>query len=322
MRAAAQSSLHLYAGAVDDYSEVLQREPENADAYYGRGGAYMASGELDKAIINFNQAIQRQVEFKDAYYQRGLAYTYKSMDSGKGLHGKWGSPYGEPKYWKAAIADFSMSIAYREDADSYCQRASTYSALGEKEKALADFNKAVQLAPKYVLARLERSEVYDGLGDFKKALADLDMAARLEPKNPDVYISRAAFFERRGDFNRALAESGRALELKPGSTHGLVIRSFEHGQRQQSDLAFAEINKAIRIDQTLADQAGTPLPKALAGKLAYEYGYRGFLYSQTISGTGSQQLGGMARTWLCPRRNETISRGSRHICSGYRIETR
>ena len=49
-------------------------DPNDADAYYGRGVAYYDLGELRRAIEDYDTAINLDPNYADAYYGRGLAY--------------------------------------------------------------------------------------------------------------------------------------------------------------------------------------------------------------------------------------------------------
>ena len=53
---------------------------------------------------------------------------------------------------------------------------------GEYEKALADFNEAIRLDPKYVLGYKNRAVLYERMGDKDRAAADRDKVKELDPK--------------------------------------------------------------------------------------------------------------------------------------------
>jgi tetratricopeptide (TPR) repeat protein len=42
--------------AIADYTEVIRLDPNYAEAYYGRGDAYLEKGDTDKADKDFDQA--------------------------------------------------------------------------------------------------------------------------------------------------------------------------------------------------------------------------------------------------------------------------
>lgn len=55
-------------------SEAIQRQPNDANAYFNRGYAYEHFGDLHHAIQDFSQVIRISPERPDAYYYRWAAY--------------------------------------------------------------------------------------------------------------------------------------------------------------------------------------------------------------------------------------------------------
>ena len=66
-----------YEKAIEEYDEALRLNPEYANAYASRGGAYMLLGQYERAIQDFDEAIRLNPEYANAYYLR--AFTYQSL---------------------------------------------------------------------------------------------------------------------------------------------------------------------------------------------------------------------------------------------------
>lgn len=47
-----------YEQAIADFSEVIQKDPDNANAYFNRGCCYDSVGELDLAISDYSIALE------------------------------------------------------------------------------------------------------------------------------------------------------------------------------------------------------------------------------------------------------------------------
>jgi len=62
-----------YDQAIAAYDKAIQRNPDYAEAYYGRGNAYEAKGDHDRAIADYDKAIQLNPDYAEAYYNRGNA---------------------------------------------------------------------------------------------------------------------------------------------------------------------------------------------------------------------------------------------------------
>ena len=50
---------------------------KNSLAYYNRGIAWQAKGQLDEAIADYSEAIRLNPKFVRAYYNRGIAWNAK-----------------------------------------------------------------------------------------------------------------------------------------------------------------------------------------------------------------------------------------------------
>jgi serine/threonine protein kinase/Tfp pilus assembly protein PilF len=83
-----------------------------------------------------------------------------------------------------------------------------------KELALADFSKAIELAPWWAEAWLERAAVHREDGRFVAALADLDKAIELAPRRGKTYVARArTYLAMEERYEDALTDCDRAIEF-------------------------------------------------------------------------------------------------------------
>lgn len=80
LRAYLRHKLGDLEGAIADFSVLIRRtirlypdDPDNADLYESRGGAYYAKGDMESAISDYTEAIRLNVESDRAYERRGEA---------------------------------------------------------------------------------------------------------------------------------------------------------------------------------------------------------------------------------------------------------
>src|SRR5919202_2820322 len=63
-----------YQGAIADFNQALQLDPNDADTYYNRGYAQHTLGNYAKAITDYTEAIRINPNFAQAYSNRGYAH--------------------------------------------------------------------------------------------------------------------------------------------------------------------------------------------------------------------------------------------------------
>ena len=67
-------------GEIKKYSEILKKNPHDAESYFERGKAYIEVEKYDKAISDFNRILEDKANkpiFHKVYERRGYAYQMK-----------------------------------------------------------------------------------------------------------------------------------------------------------------------------------------------------------------------------------------------------
>jgi tetratricopeptide (TPR) repeat protein len=77
-------------GALQDYTEAIRLKPDYADAFYNRGVARRAKGDVDGALQDYTEAIRLKPDYADAFNNRGVARGDKGdvksqLETGKPL---------------------------------------------------------------------------------------------------------------------------------------------------------------------------------------------------------------------------------------------
>ena len=68
-------------------------------------------------------------------------------------------------------------------SDVYCARGIAYRFLNDLERAIADFNVAIQISPRDSISYGQRGMAYKLKGNYAQALADLQTAVALDGSN-------------------------------------------------------------------------------------------------------------------------------------------
>jgi len=127
-----------YDNAIQDYTKIIELKPKGSEAYLMLGSAHLKKGELEPAIYNLTRAIELDPKVARAFGNRAEAYRLSGMAT-------------------RAVHDSTTAIGLRGDerttATAYKTRAKALLELGYQEESDADFNKSVELDPRYVLIR-------------------------------------------------------------------------------------------------------------------------------------------------------------------------
>ena len=104
-------------------------------------------------------------------------------------------------------------------------RGNTLQTMGRNKDALRDFNKAIQIDPRYISAYLNRGVVLTIMGDKKAALRDYNKIIGLKPTEALAYANRGGLFFK-SDKRRALADFKKFLQLAPRHPGASRIRAL------------------------------------------------------------------------------------------------
>jgi len=136
-------------------------------------------------------------------------------------------------------------------ADAYIARGAAYHADRTRDKALADFNRAIELNPKSARAYCDRAELEQQLLQRPdRALADYDEAIRLEPAFQRAYFNRGAYYITRQDYTRAITDFTHAIKLVPNDSAAYAYRAYACRRNGDRARAVADATTAINLKPT------------------------------------------------------------------------
>ena len=141
-------------GAIEDYSQAIQINPNDAEAYHKRGfaGSKLASVEI---FLDFNDG--------EAYLNRS-AVQILSGDL------------------KGAIENSSQALRLNPNyALAYNNRGFARLLLGDLKEAIEDFTQALRIDPSLGLTHNNRGFARFKIGDLKGAIEDFTQALRIDP---------------------------------------------------------------------------------------------------------------------------------------------
>jgi tetratricopeptide (TPR) repeat protein len=108
---------------------------------------------------------------------------------------------------------------------AYVNRGIAYTGLREYPLALADYSKALELSPQNVYAFFNRGNTYLWMDQYKEAVSDYNQTVVLKPEFVAAYVNRG------GGSGRTQTVSGGIGRLHPGnpSEPRLCLRLLQSG---------------------------------------------------------------------------------------------
>ncbi len=245
--------------ALEAFGEAVDLKPDVARPYLGRGVAYFEMGQYEQAVAEFEEAIRIQPNNTEAIAAREKALAMIEA-----------VPRAEtaPKAEVAARADKGPRAVKANKSDGgtdLFNRGNAHLRGGRFDKAIRDYDEAIRLDPRNVLAYNNRGNAYVRKGQYEQAFADLNEALRLLPQWPETWNNRGNAYNQIGRYDDAIADLDEAIRFAPDLTIAYINRAVARNGIRQWDLAIADIDRALRLDPDMAE-ARIPMARAFNGK--------------------------------------------------------
>jgi tetratricopeptide (TPR) repeat protein len=209
-------------------------------------------------------------EFEDLQRTSGLLQEGQGTSQGPGgalLYSRLVSsevpplPAGVSGQWRQIIAqlerievvdsvtksDLQSPVEVQKRTDELLRLGAACYYLGQYERAVAHYNKAVDLAPDDAQLLTNRAVVNHALGRSQPAVRDLDRVLSLGD-NAWAFLYRGLIRQQQGDLKRGVEDLGRAIQLKPGLAEAYYHRGLLHAELGEYDRAFEDQNRALELE--------------------------------------------------------------------------
>ena len=122
---------------------------------------------------------------------------------------------------------------------AHCVRGYECAQQGDLGSAIAEYDAAIGLNPRYAVAYNNRGTARLEAGDYGRAIADCTTAIELAPPRALLgmaYCNRSAAYALQGDMSRSRPDLDRAIEIDPGlqDIWRQLIRRGGEGQRGEA----------------------------------------------------------------------------------------
>jgi tetratricopeptide (TPR) repeat protein/S1-C subfamily serine protease len=247
---------------------LLLKQPNYTPALIELSSMYRLLNEYEKALATLNKAIQLSPQNANLYSKRMVVLSNLrrhqealsainqaiALSPRAAFYYNRGTTYQALKDYPKAIADYTKAIAINPElANAYNNRGRTYSKLKEYPKAIADYTKAIAINPEYAKAYNNRGNTYYVLKEYLKAIADYDKAIAINPELILVFsYNRGPTYYDLKEYYKAIADYTKAIAINPQDVKAYYNRGNTYAALENYPKAIADYDKAIAINPEFA----------------------------------------------------------------------
>ncbi|MEY2949454.1 MAG: tetratricopeptide repeat protein [Saprospiraceae bacterium] len=188
--------LKQFDSSISILTDLLDKNPDNGEAFFMLGLNYKDSGDTTLAMENFQWAIQNDPDIIDGWIQLGQLNAE--------LQNSTARQYFESGY-RIQPQNTELLHAYA----FYLQ------SVNEIEGAQSLFREIVNLDPQYTVAYFNMGLLYLDQKNYEEAINQFTLALATDPVHIESYFFRGISRELKGDKNTAIADYRQALLIDP-----------------------------------------------------------------------------------------------------------
>lgn len=232
---------------MDSFAKYSQKDlDKNPRIKWLLGAPYVEQGDLQSHDKAYSKAIE--------------SYT-KALNAGENhiFYGSRGETYYRAEQYSKAVTDLTRAIElYPEEYEYYRWRSKSYLEQGDVERALADSDVALMLAPDDEYTQNQHARVIsklDRLGyeqatqhNLDEALHYYGMALRSAPDNGGIYSRRASVYIDKGKYDAAKSDLREAIRLEPKTINHYKRMDWLLAREKEWDQIISYWDQFIALD--------------------------------------------------------------------------
>jgi len=186
-----------HGDALTTLDQILQRDPQNAEAFFMAGRVALDKGDTTSALASLQKSVKINSDNGDAWMFLGRIYSTRN------------NPTAVQCFDNALRLD-STDLEAREFKGAFYKRR------GEFEKAFQIYRDIIVRNPDYPNAFFDMGMMYLEMDSLSKAYSSFDIATKTDPLFVMAYYWRGVTAEKQGNPAAALADYKQAFGMSPG----------------------------------------------------------------------------------------------------------
>ena len=226
--------LNDYDSAIQYTQKALQFSPADADAYYNLGNAREAKGQLDEAVTCYQKALQLDPNFAEAYNNLGHCF-----------YGKGQLDEAINCYQKALQINPNYPEAHNNLGYALHDK-------GQLDESIFRYKKAIELNPNNPGLCNKLGVVLGEKGQFDEAITYFQKALQLDPDDATAYYNIGKAYTEKGHVDEAINSYLKSLKLNPDNPIAYNNLGNAFQEKGQIGEAITFCQKAIDISPNFA----------------------------------------------------------------------
>lgn len=159
-----------------------------------------------------------------------------------------GSIYQRQGEAEKALEAYTQGINIKSTTELLLNRASLYLQTNSTEKAKADYDAVLELAPADEEALFFRAYILSAQRNYKEARKDYERLLELNPRHEDGRLGLALLNNKDGRPREAMEQLDALVQFFPTHARHLLARGSIYTERKLYEKAQADIERAIELE--------------------------------------------------------------------------
>jgi tetratricopeptide (TPR) repeat protein len=233
------TKLKKYKSAIHYFDSAIALEPKNSELFVNRGWAYQEALDTLPAVSDYQKALALNPEGSLARHNLAV------------LSAKKGNLKEGEKLLSEAIE------RNPEEPHFFVARAINFTAQGDLQKALLDYNSAIQIDNADADTWTKRGLLKEKMKDLNGALADFTQSIKIKDDNENVWLYRGDLMMKLNKTKDAIEDYTIAITHQPEFGHAYYHRAVAHQRGSNLIKACADLKQALSLNVKIDEKSKT-----------------------------------------------------------------